>query len=108
MRNGQDVAAIELATTRGSRRKGLLGRDGLDGALLLEPCRSVHTIGMRFGIDVAHCRGSSADGLQIVRLHTMPSGRLGRPHIRSRCVVEAAAGAFAAWGLVVGDRLEIR
>ena len=34
---------------------GLLGRDGIEGALLLRPARSVHTLGMRFAIDVAFC-----------------------------------------------------
>ena len=37
-----------------SRRKGLLGRDTLADrhALVLAPCGSVHTFGMRFPIDV--------------------------------------------------------
>ena len=108
VRNGEHVSDIELAVTRSTRRRGLLGRDSLDGALLLEPCRSVHTIGMRFAIDVAHCRGSATGGLRIVRVQTMAPRRLGRPHLRSRCVIEAESGSFARWGLTVGDRLEIR
>ena len=47
------VASVEVAVTRRARRRGLLGRDGIEGALLLEPARSVHTVGMRFPIDVA-------------------------------------------------------
>ena len=108
LQRGLHVAEIELAGSHAARRRGLLGRDGIDGAFLLEPCRSVHTIGMRFAIDVAYCRGSKADGLHIMCIHTMPTHRVGRPHVRSRCVVEAEAGAFVRWGLAVGDRMEIR
>lgn len=108
LQRGRHVAEIELAGSHAARRRGLLGRDGIDGAFLLEPCRSVHTIGMRFAIDVAYCRGSKADGLHIMCIHTMPTRRVGRLHVRSRCVVEAEAGAFARWGLAVGDRMEIR
>lgn len=45
---------VELADTRESRRRGLLGRDSLDSraALILRPCFSVHTAFMRFAIDV--------------------------------------------------------
>ena len=53
---GDDVlAAAEVAVTRGQRRRGLTGRDALDGVLVIRPCRQVHTFGMRFPIDVAFC-----------------------------------------------------
>ena len=102
---GNDVlASLEVASSRGDRRRGLLGRDGFDGALLLQPARSVHTLGMRFPIDVAHL---DAD-LVVLRLATMPPWRLG-PVVRgARCVVEAEAGSFERWGLAVGDQLEVR
>ena len=53
VRDGTVLASVEVARSRAARRKGLLGRDGIDGALLLTPARSVHTLGMRFDIDVA-------------------------------------------------------
>ncbi|RPI09277.1 MAG: DUF192 domain-containing protein, partial [Actinobacteria bacterium] len=53
VRGGEVLASLEVADTRATRRKGMLGRDGIDGALLLVPARSVHTLGMRFDIDVA-------------------------------------------------------
>ena len=56
LRDGEVLAiARGGGDTRSARRKGLLGRDGIDGALLLVPARSVHTIGMRFPLDVAWC-----------------------------------------------------
>jgi uncharacterized protein len=46
---------VEIPETRRERRRGLLGRDGLDPGhgMLLERARSVHTFGMRFSIRVA-------------------------------------------------------
>ncbi|MFK7919125.1 MAG: DUF192 domain-containing protein [Ilumatobacter sp.] len=98
------LASTETATDRSSRRKGLLGRDGMDGALLIEPCRWVHTIGMKFPIDVAFL---DANGL-VIRTVQMPRHRLGMPVVRARSVVEAQAGAFARWGVHVGDVIELR
>lgn len=47
---------LELAGTGGSRRKGLLGRDGLlpGEGLWIAPCESVHTFFMRFPIDLVY------------------------------------------------------
>ena len=101
---GRVVAPAEIALTRRRRRRGLLGRDGIDGALLLPSARSVHTLGMRFAIDVAHLDRSGV----VVRTTTMPPGRVGRYVLRSRSVLEAGAGSFARWGLHVGDRVEVR
>ncbi len=54
-RTGADIAtAVTVADTRASRRRGLLGRDGMDEgeALMLSPCIAIHTFFMRFAIDV--------------------------------------------------------
>ena len=74
--------------------------------MLIDPCRSIHTLGMRFAIDVAYCR-RSADGLVVMATTCMRPWRIGRPRWRARCVIEAEAGAFERWGLAVGDVLEI-
>lgn len=104
LRDGEVLASLEVAGSRRARSRGLLGRDGVDGALLLRPCRSVHTLGMRFAIDVAFCD----DELRVLRVVTMPRHRLSRPVWRSRAVIEAEAGAFARWGLRPGDQLEVK
>ena len=104
LRDEEVLATLEVADGFGSRLRGLLGRDGIDGVLLLKPARSVHTLGMRFPIDVAYC---SAD-LEVLRVVTMPRHRIGRPCVKAHCVLEAEAGAFAHWELKVGDQLEIR
>jgi uncharacterized membrane protein (UPF0127 family) len=104
LREGEVLASLELAESWRARSRGLLGRDGIDGALLLPHSRSVHTIGMRFPIDVAFCDGQ----MRVVRLVTMPRHRVSRPVWRARAVVEAEAGAFARWNLCPGDQLEVK
>ena len=98
------VASLEVARTRAERRRGLLGRDDVTGALLIERCRGVHTIGMRFDIDVAYLDRAH----RVLDIVTMPSGRLGWPRLSARSVIEARAGAFEQWGVTVGDALDVR
>lgn len=98
------VASLEIADTRVARRRGLLGRDGIDGAIMLTPARSVHTVRMKFAIDVAHV---DADMI-VLSVVTMPPWRIGRWHRRARSVIEAEAGALRRWGLEPGMLLEVR
>jgi uncharacterized membrane protein (UPF0127 family) len=102
--DGNVLASADVATSRKARRRGLLGRDGLDGALVLERCRWVHTIGMRFPLDIAYLDGSGA----VLKTVRMNRNRIGLPMVKSVRVVEAEAGAFGRWGLHVGDVVEIR
>jgi len=102
LRAGDVLASLEVADDRRSRRRGLLGRDGIEGALLLVPARSVHSVGMRFAIDVAWLDGD----LTVLRTVRLGRNRMTRPVLRSSAVLEAEAGAFARWGLQVGDQLE--
>jgi uncharacterized membrane protein (UPF0127 family) len=98
------LATLEVADSLASRSRGLLGRDGIEGALLLSPARSVHTVRMRFAIDVAFLDGDHT----VVRMVTMAPNRLGMPVWRARAVIEAEAGSFERWGLRPGDQVEIR
>jgi uncharacterized membrane protein (UPF0127 family) len=107
LRDGEVVAAVEVARGRRDRRRGLLGRDGIDGAILLTPARAIHTVGMRFPIDVAYCR-RDAGGLVVTDMVCMRPGRVGRPRPLARCVIEAEAGAFERWGIAIGDVLELK
>jgi uncharacterized membrane protein (UPF0127 family) len=104
IREGEVLAALEVAESRRDRNRGLLGRDGLDGGLLIRPARQVHSFGMRFAIDVAFCTRD----LDVVSTICMPRNRLSRISLRGRCVIEAEAGAFERWRLRPGDHLEIR
>jgi uncharacterized membrane protein (UPF0127 family) len=104
LRDGEVLAAVEVADTFGGRMRGLLGRDGIEGALLLRPAKSVHTIGMRFPVDVAFCRRD----LTVVDVTTMAPFRVGRPRLAAHCVIEAERGAFERWRLQPGDQLELK
>jgi uncharacterized membrane protein (UPF0127 family) len=104
LREGEVLAVLEVADGVAGRARGLLGRDGVEGAMLIKPARSVHTVGMRFPIDVAFCDRD----MNVLDTVTMKRFRLTRPRLRARCVVEAEAGAFDRWGLRPGDRLEIK
>lgn len=103
LRDGKVLASLEIASTRSERRRGLLGRDSFEGALLIERARSVHTVGMRFPIDVAHIDESG----RVLRVTTMARHRIGLPVLRARGVIEAEAGAFRHWDLEPGQVLEI-
>jgi uncharacterized membrane protein (UPF0127 family) len=102
LRDGEVLASLEVADTRAARRRGLLGRDGIEGALLLEPARSVHSLGMRFPIDVAWCDRD----LRVLRIARLRRHGLTRSVLRAHAVLEAEAGSFARWNLAVGDQLE--
>src|SRR5438552_3406233 len=101
-RTGATVAsAVEIAATRVNRRRGLLGRDALDlsAALILAPCAAVHTVFMRFPIDVVfldrhgHVR-TIVRNLQPWRIAASP---------RAYATVEMACGIER--DLMPGDRL---
>ena len=98
------LASAELAADGAARRRGLLKRDRLEGAIVLRPCRWVHTIGMRFPLDVAYV---DEDG-KVVKTARMGRHRVGLPVPKAAWVIEAEAGAFERWGLSIGDEVELR
>lgn len=104
LRNGEDVAALAVADTTTTRRKGLLGTDGVEGALWITRCPSVHMMGMRYAIDVAVV---DKDGVVLLVATIKPWVGGTRLRLRASATIEAAAGAMARWGVQVGDRLAI-
>lgn len=102
---GEDVlAAAEVAVTRHHRARGVIGRDRLDGVMVLRPCRQVHTFGVGFPIDVAFC---DRYGFVLHVAHMKPN-RVSRPVWRSYFAIEAADGSFDRWKLQLGDVVEVR
>ena len=98
------LASAEVAEGRGARRRGLLGRRTFDGALVIDRCKWVHTIGMKFAIDVAYLDPDGA----VIKVEHLKAHRVGARVKSSTTVVEAEAGAFERWGLRVGDVIEVR
>ncbi|MFF4401759.1 DUF192 domain-containing protein [Streptomyces sp. NPDC001480] len=94
---------LEIAASYRARTKGLLGRDSLDGAMLLSPASGVHTFRMRMPIDVAYLDRR----LHVIAVRTMRPGRLGLPRLRARHVLEAEAGAMEGWGVRAGVRVGV-
>ncbi|MYW21595.1 DUF192 domain-containing protein, partial [Streptomyces sp. SID2955] len=76
---------LEVSASYRARTRGLLGRDSVDGAMLLSPASGVHTFGMRIPIDVAYLDRR----LTVIAVRTMRPGRLGLPRLRARHVLEA-------------------
>ncbi|MEV0493095.1 DUF192 domain-containing protein [Streptomyces atratus] len=99
----EQVVPLRIAASYRARSKGLLGQDGIDGALMITPCGSVHTFRMRFAIDVAYLDRK----FNVVAVHTMKPGRLGMVRLRSRHVIESEAGAMEKWGLRPGARVRV-
>jgi uncharacterized membrane protein (UPF0127 family) len=104
LRNGDVVCALEMTESLAERAKGLLGREGCEGALHLAGARSVHTAGVQFPLDVAFL---SAD-LMVLRIVRLPPWRVALPRPGARSVLQAEAGALERWGVRVADQLEIR
>lgn len=102
--NGRVLASADVAETRRSRRVGLLGKTTTDTALVITPCSWVHSLGMRFPLDVAYV---DAQGT-VLRAARLSPWRIG-PLVRgSHFVIEAKAGSFERWGLAPGDTVEVR
>jgi uncharacterized membrane protein (UPF0127 family) len=94
---------VEVANSRRDRRKGLLGRDGLDpgAALVLSPCAAIHTAFMRFPIDAVFLR---RDGRVVRIVRNLQPWRIALS-LKAHTVVEFAAGVLDRHPVEVGDRL---
>jgi uncharacterized membrane protein (UPF0127 family) len=100
--DGRPVAALAVARTATERRRGLLGTSGVEGALWIERCPSVHMVGMRYPIDVAVLDRHGV----VLRVATLrPTWGMTRWRLRARATVEAAAGSLRQWGVERGSRL---
>ena len=92
-------ATLLVASTRRARGRGLAGLDDLpaDHALLLEPCRSVHTFGMRFALDLLWLDAAG----NVLRQDAGVAPRRVRSCLRARAVVECRAGEGARFALAL-------
>jgi uncharacterized membrane protein (UPF0127 family) len=104
LREGQVLASLEVADSFFARGRGLTGRAAFEGAMLLTHTRGVHSVGVRFAVDVAFLDRE----LVVLDIVTLRRHWVALPRMRTRSVLEAEAGAFERWGLKVGDRLEIQ
>ncbi|MDQ6758802.1 MAG: DUF192 domain-containing protein [Acidobacteriota bacterium] len=94
------------AGTSKERRTGLLAHTGLDenGGLWIAPCEAVHTIGMKFPIDVLFLDKKR----KVLKIRKdMQRWRMAAC-LRAHSVLELAAGRAEATGTAVGDELELQ
>jgi uncharacterized membrane protein (UPF0127 family) len=96
---------IRVAETGLTRIVGLLGeRELLPGdGLLIVPSQGIHTVGMRFAIDILVLDG--AWNVIAVRNNVRPF-RMTRVFWKAAAVLELPSGAVNSSGTLVGDAIE--
>jgi uncharacterized membrane protein (UPF0127 family) len=103
-RTGEAIATrIETAFDSATRRKGLLGRTGLDveDALIIAPCNAVHTFFMKFTIDVAFV---NRHGIVVRACHRVRPWGLAIG-LRALAAIELREGTLERSRTQKGDRL---
>jgi len=99
---------LAIADGHWSRLRGLMGRapDSFstgDGLWIL-PCKGVHTLGMRFPIDVVYLSGDKV----VVHLeHGLPPWRFAPVRLKASSVLELPENTLRTTGTTIGDELEI-
>jgi uncharacterized protein len=94
-----------MATNPALRLRGLLGKKQLPAGegILLRPCASVHTMFMRFAIDVIFCDGD----LKVLSVAAeVPKWRM-RGQRGAKVAIELAAGEVARRGIASGAQLRV-
>ena len=95
---------VEAAFDSTTRKRGLLGRDGLPRgtALVLAPCAAVHTLFMRFTIDVIYC---DREGRVLKTVAALRPWRLSAVWWRGFATIEVASGEANLPR--IGDEIEL-
>jgi uncharacterized membrane protein (UPF0127 family) len=107
LRNGNILSVnVVLANRLLERLKGLLGRKMLhEGeSLWIRPCKSIHTIGMKFPIDAVFL---DKQNVVINFKKTLLPNRITLIYINAVSVLELPAGTLTATDTRVGDKIEI-
>jgi len=107
----QRYLATELAVaqTHWSRLRGLLGASESDfrngRGLWIRPCRGVHTLAMRFPIDVVYLDPAGT----VVHLErALRPWRIAPVRLQAASVLELPQNTVTSTGTALGDRIEIK
>jgi uncharacterized membrane protein (UPF0127 family) len=102
-RNTVLATAADVADTSAKRRTGLLKHQRLEpgAGLWISPCESVHTLFMKFAIDLVYL--DKQRKVRKVR-HAVPPWRLSAC-LAAHSVLELPAGSVAPTGTRTGDQL---
>ncbi|QBF82521.1 DUF192 domain-containing protein [Shewanella maritima] len=100
---GGAINSVSIADTAPLRLRGLLGRDKLtdEQGLLITPCNSVHTFGMKYAIDVVYLNKHN----QVIKLVRELSPRRLSWCLRAKKVLELAPGSAHLNNINQGDTL---
>ena len=94
------------ATSFLDRLRGLIGRVSLQAGegLLIRPCSGIHTIGMRYAVDVVFL---DAAGRVVKTAVSVRPNRVGPIALGAAAVLELPEGTIARTGTRVGDVIDI-
>ncbi len=98
------LSSLNIADTPLARRRGLIGQTKVETPLLIESCRWIHTFGVKCDLDIAYLD----EEMRVIKIQTVRKQRVAMPVLKAKHVLEAGAGVFENWGLVVGHKLEAR
>jgi uncharacterized protein len=108
-RNLYVATDVSIADTHLSRLCGLIGKsedDFRNGAgLWIRPCRGVHTLAMRFAIDVVYLDRA---GTVVHVEHNLQPWRFSPVRMQAASVLELPSQTAARTETALGDRIEIR
>ena len=100
---------LAVAQTHWSRLRGLLGTTSDDfrngRGLWIRPCHGVHTLAMRFPIDVVYL---DRDGTVVHLQPNLQPWRFAPVRLQAASVLELPSHTIAETETALGDRIEIR
>jgi uncharacterized protein len=102
------ASVLTVADTHWTRLRGLLGLDtgefGKGRGLWIVPCRGVHTLGMRFPIDVVYLDRQ----MKVIHVQSeLQPWRVAPVRGQAASVLELPCRTAVETGTAVGDRIEI-
>ena len=99
---------LAVADTHWSRLRGLVGKTASDfqqeRGLWIVPCRGVHTLAMRFAIDVLYL---DRDQVVVHLEAALPPWRFAPVRLKAASVLELPENTIRSTGTTIGDQLEI-
>ncbi len=100
---------LAVADTHWSRLRGLLGMSADDFGngcgLWIRPCRGVHTLAMRFPIDVVSLNRA---GTVVHVEHNLQPWRFSPVRMQAASILELPSHTVARTGTALGDSIEIK
>ena len=96
-------ATLRVADTPWQRMRGLLGHAPLKAGqgLLIKPCNMIHTVGMRYSIDVVYVDGQG----RVLKIARDVAPLRMSACLHAHAVLELAVGQAQAFGLQLGQTL---